>query len=62
VIASGALLSLALARNGVRGLRGEAIRARPGGGLHRGGRAAVHGAARLALGMAGLALAAWLAL
>jgi hypothetical protein len=56
-----AVVSAWLARDGVRGLRGEPVRARPGQGpLVSGRAAAAHGAVRLAAGVAGLALAAWL--
>jgi hypothetical protein len=59
LIAWFAVLAATLARDGVRGLRGGPIRAGPGTS-HVGGAAVRHGAVRLALGAAGLALAGWL--
>ncbi|BDG04552.1 hypothetical protein [Anaeromyxobacter oryzae] len=63
LIAWGAVLALALVRDGVRGLRGGPIRAGAAPGVFHAGAAAVrHGALRVAAGAAGLLLAAWLVL
>ena len=63
LIAWGALLALALVRDGVRGLRGAPIRKGATDGAFHSGRAAVrHGALRVAAGVAGVCLAAWLVL
>jgi hypothetical protein len=63
LIAWGAVLALALVRDGVRGVRGAPIRKGAAPGAFHSGRAAVrHGALRIAAGAAGLCLAAWLVL
>ncbi len=63
VIGWGAILALALVRDGVRGLRGFPIRTGAAhGSFHAGAAAVRHGALRVIAGAAGLVLAGWLVL